>query len=165
MQTTYSMLKKLFPAFLFEIGELASVVFQNGCTWDDLKRIYESNAKLAANLQKTPKLIFRALYPNNKKQNVGLALNIFDESTIAAAKYYVHNQKNALSFLHLVNNWWTAVNSKKQLSVYKLATARVRRDGKVDFFIPFSNWLDTWTQSASCFTLSKQTFNALIQTL
>ena len=31
--------------------------------------------------------------------------------------------------------------------------------------IAFLNWLETWSQSASCLTLSKQTFNALIQTL
>ena len=31
--------------------------------------------------------------------------------------------------------------------------------------IAFSNLLETWSQSASCLTLSKQTFNALIQTL
>ena len=31
--------------------------------------------------------------------------------------------------------------------------------------LAFSNWLETWSQSASCLILSKQTFNALIQTL
>ena len=33
----------------------------------------------------------KALYPYNNKQNVKLALNIFEESTIAAAKCYLPN--------------------------------------------------------------------------
>ena len=88
--------KFVFPAFSFEIGELASVVSQNGyISWDDLKTIYESDAKLDANLRKAPKLTFKALYPYNNKQNVGLALNIFEDSTIAAAKCYLLNRKDA----------------------------------------------------------------------
>ena len=43
--------KFVFPAFLFKIDELASIVSQNGYIgWDDLKTIYESDAKLAAKL-------------------------------------------------------------------------------------------------------------------
>ena len=61
--------------------------------------------------------------------------------------------------------WWTVVNSKTRFSVNKLANGIVRSDGKVKFLIAFSNWLETWSQSVSCLTLSKQTFNALIQTL
>ena len=69
------MLKKfVFPAFSFTIGELASVVSLNSVncyiSWNDLKTIYDSDAKLAANLRKAPKLIFKALYPYNNKQNV-----------------------------------------------------------------------------------------------
>ena len=78
--------KFVFPTFSFKIGELVSIVSQNGyISWDDLKAIYESDAKLADNLRKAPKLTFKALYPYNNKQNIGLALNIFEESTIAAA--------------------------------------------------------------------------------
>ena len=84
--------KFVFPAFLFKIGELASIVSQNGyISWDDLKTIYESDAKLAAKLRKAPKLTFKALYPYDNKQNIRLALNIFEESTIAAAKCYLPN--------------------------------------------------------------------------
>ena len=43
--------KFVFPAFLFKIGKLASIVSQNGyISWDDLKTIYASDAKLAAKL-------------------------------------------------------------------------------------------------------------------
>ena len=43
--------KFVFPAFSFKIGELASIVFQNSyISWDDLKTIYKSDAKLGAKL-------------------------------------------------------------------------------------------------------------------
>ena len=84
--------KFVFPAFSFKIGELASIVSQNGyISWDDLKTICESDTKLAAKLRKAPKLTIKALYPYNNKQNIRLALNIFEESTIAAAKCYLPN--------------------------------------------------------------------------
>ena len=84
--------KFVFPAFSFKIGELTSIVSQNGyIIWDDLKTICESDAKLDAKLRKAPKLTFKALYPYNNKQNIRLALDIFEESTIAAAKCYLPN--------------------------------------------------------------------------
>ena len=49
--------------------------------------------------------------------------------------------------------------------VNKLANDIVREDSKIEFLIAFLNWLENWSQSASCLTLSKQTFNPLIQTL
>ena len=45
--------------------------------------------------------------------------------------------------------WWTFINSKTRFSVNELANGIVRRDGKVEFLIAFSNWLETWSQSAS----------------
>ena len=71
--------------------------------WSDLRLIYDEDRKLSADLQKAHKLTFKSLYPFNNKQNVSLALNILDQSTIAACKCYCPQRKDMQSFLIMIN--------------------------------------------------------------
>lgn len=158
--------KIVFPPFSFEIGKFASIASQGGyIAWNDLTSIFDNDAKLDANLRQAHKLTLKSLYPYNNKQNVALALAVFDETTIAAAESYLPKRNDAVEFLTLINIWWTIVNSKKRFSVNKLANALVCGDGKVSFLMEFSNWLEDWSKSSCLLTLSKQTCNALIQSL
>ena len=63
--------------------------------------IYDRDKELKGNLRKAPKLSHQALYPGNNKQNVSLALSLFHDTTIAAAKSYYLNREDAFRFLTL----------------------------------------------------------------
>ena len=68
------------------------------------------------------------------------------------------------SFLDLILKWWTIVNSRKRFTSNNLANAIIPGDGKTDFLISLSNWIELWSESpALC--LSKQTSGAFIRTL
>ena len=54
--------------------------------------IYELDEKLQGNLRKAPKLTYKATHPGNNKQDVSLALAIFDETTSAAIRSYYPNR-------------------------------------------------------------------------
>ena len=95
--------KLVFPSFLFNINEEAIESSPVYIAWSDLKLIYDEDCKLSANLRKAHKLTFKSLHPFSNKQNVSLALNIFDKSTIAGCKCYCPQRKNMQSFLIMIN--------------------------------------------------------------
>ena len=80
--------KFVFPSFNFDSGNIKVDCPDGYIAWSDLHKLYERDSKLKGNLRKAHKLSYRALHPGNKKQNVPLALVIFDETTIAAVKDY-----------------------------------------------------------------------------
>lgn len=70
-------------------------------SWHDLHNAYDQDKNLKGNLRKCPKLSNTALHPGAKKQNVPLALAIFDESTIAGIKSYYPNRHDIVGFLQI----------------------------------------------------------------
>jgi len=107
-----------------------------------LHDVYEVDTKNKANLRKANKLTLKALHPGNNKQNVGLALAIFDESTIAAVKSYFPNRKDTIGCLTLINCWWTVVNSKTRFHSNAIGNAVTLNDGKLEFLNDFAMWLE-----------------------
>ena len=106
--------KFVFPSFSFYIKDRLVASTENGyISWIDLKRMFNEDAKLDANLQKAPKLSFKSLHPGHNKQNVNLALAIFHESTIAGCKAYLPDRTDMAAFLSLINTWWTIVNTNQ----------------------------------------------------
>ena len=57
-------------------------------------KIYEKGIHIWADLKKAPKLTYLATHPGNKKQNVALALTVFDDTNSAAIKRYCLNRLN-----------------------------------------------------------------------
>ena len=159
--------KFVFPSFSFFMKDQLISASENGyVAWRDLHDVYDKDTKNKANLRKAPKLTFKALHPGNNKQNVGLASAVFHESTIAACKSYFPNRKDAISFLTLINCWWTVVNSKTRFHSNAMDNAVTADDRKLKFLNNFAMWLENWSQcSPSIFNFSKQTSNALIKTL
>lgn len=133
-------------------------------SWSDLHKIYEEDQKLDANLRKAPKLSYKALHPGDNKQNVSLALAIFHETTVAACKSYFPHRKDVKNFLLLIHTWWTISNSNNRYSSDPLGNAITESDGKLNFLIKFSEWIEKWSECPN-FCLSKQTANALIITM
>ena len=132
--------------------------------WADLHNIYDKDKELKGNLRKAPKLSYQALHPDNNKQNVPLALALFHETTIAAAKSYYPNREDFSGFLNVIDTWWTICNSKQRYSANPLGNAIVLNDNKTNFFRLLAFWVQEWSTSPY-FTLTPQTSSALINTL
>ena len=91
--------KFVFPAFKFDKFKDTIDVPEGYISWKMLYEVYEQDQSLQANLRKAPKLTYQALHPGNDKQNVSLALAVFDETTSTAMKSYFPNKNDAASFL------------------------------------------------------------------
>ena len=156
--------KFVFPEFQFEVCGKKISSGPGYISWSDLHKIYDEDQKLDANLRKAPKLSFKALHPGDNKQNVSLALAIFHETTVAACKSYFPHRKDVENFLLLIHTWWTISNSNNRYNSNLLGNAVTESDGKLNFLMDFSEWLEKWGECPN-FCLSKQTSNALVLTL
>ena len=156
--------KYVFPTFESKIGEETFSCPAGYISWSDLHRVYDKDKELQGNLRMARKLSYKALHPGNNKQDVGLALSIFDEGTIAAFQSYFPERDDCSGFLSLIQTWWTITNSKQRYSPNKLGNAVVDGDGKTDFLRNFADWIEVWQQCPN-FTLSAQTSSALVRTL
>ena len=135
-----------------------------------LHDIYELDEKLQGNLRKAPKLTYRALHPGNNKENVNLVLSVFHPSTSAAIESYYPGRKDAAGFLKLIYIWWTLMNSKQCFnSNNRFGNAAIKGDKKPSFLRKLADWFEEWhglqLPNTQRFTLSKQTFSAMITTL
>ena len=160
----------VFPPFDFKEFEDDIHVDGGEISWHLLHNVHEQDGKLPGNLRKAHKLTSKTLHPGNNKQSVPLALNIFDETTSAAILSYFPSEVPAAQFLKLLNNWWTMSNSKTRYNTHnRFGDAAIPNDRKPQFFRAFSQWLEEWQElqisGCSKFTLSFQTFDALITTL
>ena len=151
----------LFDAVNVDGGEIA---------WGLFHKIYEKDQQLQANMRAAVKLTATVLHPGNAKQNVSLALAIFDPTTAAAVRKFFPEEKAAAEFLDLIYIWWTLSNSKTtKNSRHFLGNAAVANDGKPQFLREMADWLEKWETmkiiNAEKFTISAQTSQALQRTL
>ena len=87
--------KSVFPEFSFSCLQKTAASKEGYIAWGDLEKIYNQDCSLYAHLRKAYKLTMSAFYPYRNKQNVNLALTIFDERTIVAAKcYYIFERSD-----------------------------------------------------------------------
>ena len=156
--------KFVFPAFDFTFGDKTISSPDGYIAWSDLHRLHEKDAALDANLRKAPKLNYSVLHPGNNKQDVGRALAVFHDTTIAGFKSHLPDATDCAGFLSLINTWWLVVNSKKEFHVNSIGDAIKAGDGKVQFLRDFADWLEEWNTSPN-FTLTPQTSYALVTTL
>ena len=156
--------KFVFPEFSFNQLNIPLHCSEGYISWGDLYNIFDKDKELKGNLRKAPKLSYQALHPGNNKQSVPLALALFQESTIAAAKSYFPNRQDIHGFLNLIHVWWTISNSKQRFSPNPLGNAVISNDNKTNFIRSFAHWIQEWSQSPA-FTLTKQTSSALVNTL
>ena len=80
------------------------------------------------------------LHPGKYKQNAQLALDIFNETTVAAISSYFPNCNDAVGFLKLFNTWWTISNSKDQYCFGNyIGRAAIQNDNKPGFLHEMAN--------------------------
>ena len=66
------------------------------------------------NLRTVPKLQAKFTHPGSLKQNVFVAIAIFDPSTLSTIKHYFPENADFAEFLDLVNTWWVISNSERK---------------------------------------------------
>ena len=159
----------IFPEFKFDKFRDDINVPAGELRWKNLLDVYDRDQCLDAHLKLAPKLTYRACHPGDNKQNVPYALAVFHQTTSAAILKYFPENEAAASFLHLIDTWWTIVNSKQETNTNnRLGNAAVPGDGKAEFLRKFADWIDEWFASqisnSRKFTLSAQTSAALSST-
>lgn len=121
----------------------------------------------------------KVLYPSSiQKQNVNLALRIFNDNNTVALKHVtkdlpdVTQQINQTTiFLSIIVRWWKTVNVKsvfegKRFNDPYREAIKSTSDSQVQFLSEMCQWLKMWRVSvSSCDALSSQTFQSLITTL
>lgn len=98
-----------------------------------------------------PLLSEKVLYPTSfERQNVSLAVKLFNEKNVAALKTLQDTNVNGtLQFLELISNWWTCVNVKHPLKGKHLRDKLADPIRKIDsnsvkFLESFLKWLEEW---------------------
>ena len=135
-----------------------------------LHNVFERDVQLDGKLKKAAKLTLKVCHPGSNKQNVPLALAIFDKTTSAAIQSYFPQQSSAAEFWHLLQKWWIISNSKSQFSTANYSeNATVLGDEKLAFLRGFAAWLRDWQQEriSNCrkFTVTGQTASAFARIL
>ena len=126
--------------------------------------IHSKDLDKTAHLKMAPKITYQVLHPGNKKQNVPIALAIFEETTIAAAKKFMPDRKDLSGFLTIINTWWKIANSRVRYEPNPLGNAIEKGDGKTEFYRALADWIDDWSK-CPYFTLTEQTSKAFSFTL
>ena len=123
-------------------------------------------------------LNWKALFPNAiERQNVKLALRIFDRTTVAALQTLgpvspkLVNWEGTAEFMNIVIKFWTIVNVKNTTKgVHKrLDDAKVLNDtadSRLQWLQNMASWLKLWNnQTTKAGHLTKETFTALSHTV
>ena len=120
----------LFPSFTFN-GFKGTI----NLTGRELKwKMLHGGFEIEAQLDGAPKLTLKVLHPGSNKENVLLALVIFDETTSAAIQSYFAQHSSAAQFLQL--EFFSTTNY--------LRNAAVLGDEKPAFLRAFTAWLRDW---------------------
>ena len=154
----------LFPSFILNGFKNSINITVGELKWKMLNDVFERDAQLDGNLKKAPKLTLKVLHPGSNKQNVPLALAIFDKTTSTAIQSYFPQHSSAAGFLQLLQKWWIISNSKSQfLTTNYLGNAAVLGDEKPAFLRAFAAWLRDWQQGriSDCERLTLTSHNGI----
>lgn len=123
-------------------------------------------------------LLNKVLYPSNiQKQNVKLALKVFDERNIVALKCVAEQHptlfpkvEDTCTFLNIFIRWWKIVNVRsaregKRFNDTDREPVRNENTCQLEFLKGMSLWLKNWRLTVpNSDSLSAQTFQAIIST-
>ena len=123
-------------------------------------------------------LTWKSLFPNAiERQNVKLALRIFDRTTVAALEILgpksskMHAWEVTSAFITIVLKFWNIVNVKNTTKGIqkRLEDAQVisdTNDRRLQWLQDFACWLKLWNaQTTKAGHLTKETFTALLHTI
>ena len=120
-----------FPQFNFDEFNDSINLDVGKITWKLLHGVYAKYEKLPGNLKKTCKLTYKSLHPGDNKQDVSLALSIFDATTSAAIESYYLDRYDVSGFLKAMNLWWIISNSKQRCNTnFQIGDSAVEGENK-----------------------------------
>ena len=159
-------LKDYNRTFVFPKFEDFSV--QSTASFQDIRLLYKSDQHCVVKL--APRLTAKSCYPSNfERQNVNLALKIFDESTVGALTVFANSRStiksNTAEFISLILNIWKIFNVNVPNKDIRLNDEFSKQLGYNDFRFSFISkavdWLDCWSsRSEKNGKLSAQTFTS-----
>lgn len=151
--------------------------FNNPCTimsarLQHLEKIFKQEDKML--VKYAPALAPKVLFPNAfERQNVPLALRLFDDKNIIAIKHYEallgSNSVGTAEFIKIVRQWWTTVNVKTPFKGFHIREPlaipiSTSNSQGLDFLNNFCNWLTYWKNLPTGNKLSSRTHTALLHT-
>ena len=159
-------LKDYNRTFVFPKFEDFSV--QSTASFQDIRLLYKSDQHCVVKL--APRLTAKSCYPSNfERQNVNLALKIFDESTVGALTVFANSRStiksNTAEFISHILNIWKIFNVNVPNKDIRLNDEFSKQLGYNDFRFSFISkavdWLDCWSsRSEKNGKLSAQTFTS-----
>ncbi|KAJ4446704.1 hypothetical protein ANN_13401 [Periplaneta americana] len=153
-------------------SSISCTYFTKEARFNDLIKLYESEQ--SSLIKEAPALTRKALYPSSfEKQNVSLALKVFNEKNIVALerkKAEICCSDGTINFIKLILRWWKVVNVKnpfkgKHLRDSDCDPIQGPEDPKVRFLEQFLLFLKVWQSSAINGKLSNDTHTALAHTI
>ena len=139
----------------------------NIAPFQDIRSLYKSDQHSVIKL--APRLSAKACYPSNfERQNVNLALKVFDESTVGALRIFPIShptiESNTADFVNLVLNIWKIFNfnvPKKDVRLKdEFSKILEFNDSRFPFLSRVVDWLERWSRSDRKGKLSAQTFTS-----
>ena len=108
-----------------------------------LRTIYQKESCFL--IKTAPKLTYKTIFPSSlERQQVSLALNVFDESTIAAVREHSGQEDETAKFLEIISTWWTIMNTHNQF-MHIIKRNYLQK--------PFSDeWINKWRFKKNCWT-------------
>eukprot|EP00912_Choanoflagellata_sp_UC4_P001354 UC4_evm1s837 len=149
-----------FPAFKASIDAIALDIPASFAAWDCIEKAHYRDQDLQCCLRNAPSLTSRAVKPLDCKQNVKIALAIFQDKTRVALERLCGSEftmKGTKQFLELIDTFWLTANSKSRYHPNPAGNACVPGDGKPGFFRAFATW-------ARACSFTDQTRDALVRT-
>ena len=128
----------------------------------DLKKLY---SKECENISKeAPALTKKVLFPSSfERQNVLLAVKLFDEKTIVALENKNNEQiSGTAEFLKVILNWWKIVNARSPPAGHFLKdplrnAINCPTHDSLSFLLKFVEFLDAWQQQNYNFVEKRHT--------
>lgn len=154
-------LNEKLQTFIFP--SLSADVPQRTAKFSDLKYIHEN--EMHSSIKLAPRLSYKTIYPNSfERQNVSLALNVFDEKNVEALKYFEFDlgseSAGTVEFISTIKNWWSTVNVKSpskgihQRNEFAMPIKDASQMN-VQYLITFLHWLQDWDDLISTDKVSK----------
>lgn len=120
-------------------------------------------------------LTYKAVYPSSlERQNVKLALQVFNEDTISGLNILgkankLYRFEDTSEFVQIILNWWSVVNVKTCFKGIRLNNTLMKPISAENFegtnyLTSFLEWLKRWKSLHTSGSLTTETMNALMLT-
>ena len=151
----------------FQYPQFDDFTTTNIASFEDVRLLYRSDQHSVLKL--APRLTAKSCWPSNlERQNVSLALRVFDDSTAAALAIQDSSRQTfnyqTSDFIKIITRVWKIFNVNTPVKGIHLKdeySMPLRyNDARFSFLSHLISWLDNWLNMPDSGKLSKQTFTS-----